>query len=30
MPEARTLRRRRVACHRAEVFDNETTGMLTA
>ena len=30
MPEVRMLRRRRVACHRAELFDNETTGMLTA
>ncbi len=30
MPIPRTLRRRRVACHRAELFDNETTDMLTA
>jgi len=30
MPTPRMLRRRRVACHRAEIFDNETTDMLTA
>jgi oligopeptide/dipeptide ABC transporter ATP-binding protein len=30
MPMPRLLRRRRVACHCAEQFDNETTGVLTA